>query len=142
MRDQRLGSPACTRRRHQAGPRRRLAGTSPEVHRRWLKGARGHGFGREKALREAEATGKLLRWLGRRLRRSWWLAPQGGGSPAAGVRRCALRLGVSEKEGGETILTVRRTSGGRRIDGRGGGGGDQHRRPAPVGGDGGERIRC
>jgi hypothetical protein len=68
------------------------------------------------ALREAEATGKLLRWLGRRLRRPWWLTPQGGGSPAAGVWRGVLRFGVSEKEGGEMILTVYRSFGGRGID--------------------------
>jgi hypothetical protein len=64
-----------------------------------------------------------------------------GGSPAAGVRRCALRLGLSKKDGGEKILTTCRSSGGRRIDGKGGGGGDQRRQPAPMGGDGGERIR-
>jgi hypothetical protein len=114
--DLRLWSRVCTRRRRQAGPRRRPAGTSPEVRRRLQKGARGHGFGREKALREAGATGGLLRWLGRWLRRSCWLAPQGGGSPAAGVRRCALRLSVSEKEGEEMILTVYRSFGGRGID--------------------------
>jgi hypothetical protein len=105
-----------------------------------LIGARGHGFGREMALREAGATGKLLRWLGRRLRRPWWLAPQGGGSPAAGVWRCSLRFGLSEKEGGEMILTARRSFGGRGIDERDGGGGDQRWRSAPMGGDGGERI--
>jgi hypothetical protein len=138
--DLRLWSRVCARRRRQAGSQRRPAGTSPEVRGRLLKGARGHSFGREKALREAGATGRLLRWLGRRLRRPWWLAPQGGGSPAAGVRRCALRLGLSKKEGGEMILTARRSSGGREIDGKGGGGGDQRRRPAPMGGDGGERI--
>jgi hypothetical protein len=139
--DLRLWSRVCTRRRRQAGPRQRPAGTSPEVHRRLLKGARGHGFGREKALREAAATGRLLRWLGRRLRWPWWLAPQGGGSPAAGLWRCTLRFGLSKKDGGEMILTACRSSGGRRIDGKGGGGGDQRRRPAPMGGDGGERIR-
>jgi hypothetical protein len=85
--------------------------------------------------------GGLLRWLGRRLRRPWWLAPQGGGSPAIGVWRRALRLGLSEKEGGEKILTAGRSFGGRRINERGGGGGgDQHRRPAPMGGDSDERI--
>jgi hypothetical protein len=136
--DLRLWSRVCARRRRQASPRRRLAGTSPEVRRRLLKGSRGHGFGRGKALRKAGATGRLLRWLGGRLRRPWWLAPQGGGSPAAGVWRCALRFGVSEKDGGEMILTVRRSSGGRGIDGKGGGGGDQRRRPASIGGDGDE----
>jgi hypothetical protein len=140
MRDRWLGSHACARWRRQAGPRRRPAGTSPEVHRRSLIGARGHGFGREMALREAGATGRLLRWLGRRLRRPWWLAPQGGGSPAAGVWRCTLRFGLSEKEGGEMILTARRSFGGREIDERDGSGGDQRRRPAPMGGDGDERI--
>jgi hypothetical protein len=140
MCDRWLGSHACARWRRQAGPRRRPVGTSPEVHRRSLIGARGHGFGREMALREAGATGRLLRWLGRWLRRPWWLAPQGGGSPAIGVWWRALRLGLSEKEGGEKILTARRSFGGRRIDERGCDGGDQRWRPAPMGGDGDERI--
>jgi hypothetical protein len=92
------------------------------------------------ALHEARTTGRLLRWLGRRLLRPWWLAPHGGGSPAAGVWRRALRLGLSEKEGGERVLTARRSFSGRGIDERDGGGGDQRRQPAPMGGDGDERI--
>jgi hypothetical protein len=92
------------------------------------------------ALHEARTTGNLLRWLGRWLRRPWWLAPHEGGSPAAGGWRRALRLDLSEKEGGERILTTRRSFGGRGIDERDGGGGDQRRRPAPMGGDGDERI--
>jgi hypothetical protein len=55
--DLQLWSHACARRRRQAG-------TSLEVRQRWLIGARGHGFERGKALREAEATGKVLGWLG------------------------------------------------------------------------------
>jgi hypothetical protein len=140
MRDQQLGSPACTRWRRQAGPRRRPAETSPEVRRRTLTGAREHGFGRGLALHEAGVTGKLLRWLGRRLRRPWWLAPHGGGSSATGVWRRALRLGSSEKEGGGWVLTARRSFGGRGIDERDGGDGDQRRRPAPMGGDDDERF--
>jgi hypothetical protein len=138
--DRRLRLHACARRRRQAGPRRRPAGTSLEVRRRTLTGARGHGFGRKMALREAGATGRLVRWLGRRLRRPCWLASQGGRSPATGVWRRALRLDSNEKEGGRRILTARRSFGGRGIDERDGGSGDQRRRPAPMGGDGDERI--
>jgi hypothetical protein len=140
MRDQRLGSPACTRRRRQAGPRWRPVETSPEVRQRTQTRVRGHGFGWGLDLHEARTTGKLLRWLGRRLRRPWWLAPHGGGSPAAGVWRRALRLGSSEKEGGGWVLTSRRSFGGRGTDERDNGGGDQRRRPAPMGGDGDERF--
>jgi hypothetical protein len=58
----------------------------------------------------------------------------------AGVWRCALRFGLSEKEGGERILTARRIFGGRGIDERDGGGGDQRRRPALKDGDDDEQI--
>jgi hypothetical protein len=129
MRDLWLRLHACARRRRQAGPRRRPAGTSPEVRRRMLKGARGHGFGREMALREAGATGRLLRWLGGRLRRPWWLAPQGGGLSVAGVWRRGARLGKEIKKGGVCFLTTHWSLDGRK-DGEGvDGGGDRCRRP-------------
>jgi hypothetical protein len=93
------------------------------------------------ALHEAGMTGKLFRWLGRRLRRPWWLAPHGGGSPAAGAGRRALRLGTNEKEGGEWVLTARRRFGGRGNDeGDDDDDEDQRRWPAPMGGDGDDRF--
>jgi hypothetical protein len=56
----------------------------------------------------------------------------------AGGRRAAaaLRSGSSEKEGGDRILTLGRSSGGRELDGEGGGSEVQHRRPVFTGGDG------
>jgi hypothetical protein len=56
------------------------------------------------------------------------------------VWRRALRLDSNEKEGERRILTACRSFGGRGIDERDGGGGDQRRQPAPMGGDGDERI--
>jgi hypothetical protein len=87
-------------------------------------------------LREAGATGKLIGWIRRRLRRPWWLAPRGGGSPAAGEWRHALQLGTKEKEGGEEFLTARRSFGGRGNGEEDDGGRDRRQRPASMGGGG------
>jgi hypothetical protein len=58
----------------------------------------------------------------------------------AGERRRALRSGSSEKEGGDRVLTVGRSSRGRGLDGEGGGDGVQHRRSILTGGDGELRL--
>jgi hypothetical protein len=136
LRDQRLRTSAHARRRRTAGLWRHPAGTSPEVRRRTQTRARDHCFGRGLVLREAGATGKLIGWLRRRLRWPWWLAPRGGGSPALGEWRHALRLGTKEKEGGEEFLTARRSFGRRGNDEEDDGGGDPCRRPVPMGGGG------
>jgi hypothetical protein len=77
-------------------------------------------------------------WKGRRPRRG----VLGGGRPAAGKRRSALRSGSSKKEGGDRLFTVRRGYGGRELDGEGGGGAVQLRRPVFTGGDGELRLEC
>jgi hypothetical protein len=136
LRDQCLRTSTRARRRRTAGSWRRPSGTSPEVRQRTQTRARDHGFVRGLVLREAGATGKLIGWLRRRLRRPWWLAPRGGGSPAASEWRHALWLGTKEKEGGEEFLTARRSFGGRGNDEEDDGGGDRRRRPIPMGGGG------
>jgi hypothetical protein len=99
LHDQWLWTSARARRWRTTGSRRRPAGTSPEVRRRTQTRARGHSFGRGLVLREAGVTGKLIRWLKRWLRRPWWLAPRGGGSPAAGERRHAYGSVEKKKRG-------------------------------------------
>jgi hypothetical protein len=99
-------------------------------------GAPGHEFVQEQHLRTAGNDASLNKclhgWKERRPRRG----VHGGGRPAAGKRRSALRSGSSEKEGGDRVLTVRRSYGGRELDGEGGGGAVQLRRPVFKGGDG------
>jgi hypothetical protein len=102
--------------------------------------APGHEIVREEHLRvagnKANLTKRSHEWNGRQPRRG----VHGGGRPAAGKRRRALRSGSSEKEGGDRVLTLGRSSGGRGLDGEGGGGGVQHRRPVFTGGDGELRL--
>jgi hypothetical protein len=81
-------------------------------------------------------TKHLHGWKERRPRRG----VHGRGRPAASERRRALRSGSSEKEGGDMVLTMCRSYGGRGLDGEGGGGGVQHRRPVLTGGDGELRL--
>jgi hypothetical protein len=115
------------------GGRRRVAGDDQNK-------APGHEIVREEHLRIAGDKAILTTcshgWNGQQPRRG----VHGGGRPATGERRRALRSGSSEKEGGDRVLTLGRSSGGRGLDGEGGGGGVQHRRPVFTGGDGELRL--
>jgi hypothetical protein len=124
--------------------RMRLRGRRPRRRRRVAgddqNKAPGHEFVREQHLRAAGNNASLNKclhgWKERRPRRG----VHGGGRPAAGRAAAALRSGTSEKEGGDRVLTVRRSYGGRGLDGEGGGGGVQHRRPVFTGGNGELRL--
>jgi hypothetical protein len=140
LRDRRLGSPASARRRRQAGSRRRKVGTSPGVRRRARTRARVHGFGQDLALREAGTTRKLLRWLGKRLRRPWWLAPRGAGRwwPVRSGVPCGLVQ--TKRRAGDGFSQHVGASVGEENDEGDDGVEDQRRRSAPMGGGGDDRF--